>query len=54
MKKKMILTTVFLLVGFAISLPIFIVTKNSIVEINKLIKTHEVYHEKGNFNHFYR
>ena len=32
MKRKMILTTVFLLIGFAISLPIFIVTRNTIVE----------------------
>ena len=29
----MILTTVFLLIGFAISLPIFIVTRNAIIEI---------------------
>ncbi len=32
MKNKMILITVFLLVGFAISLPVFVVTKNDIVE----------------------
>ena len=32
MKRKMILTTVFLLIGFAISLPIFIVTRNAIIE----------------------
>ena len=32
MKKKMILTTVFLLMGFAISLPAFLITKNDIAE----------------------
>lgn len=32
MKKKMILTTIFLLVGFAISLPIFILTNNAVIE----------------------
>lgn len=32
MKNKMILITVFLLVGFAISLPVFVVTKNAIAE----------------------
>ena len=32
MKKKMILTTAFLLMGFAISLPIFIVTENAVIE----------------------
>ena len=32
MKKKMILTTIFLLVGFAVSLPIFILTNNAVIE----------------------
>lgn len=32
MKKKMILTTVLLLIGFAISLPISIVTENDVIE----------------------
>ena len=33
MKKAMISITVFLLVGFAISLPLFIVTKNDVLEV---------------------
>ena len=33
LKKKMIFTTIFLLVGFAISLPVFFVTENVMVEI---------------------
>lgn len=32
MKNKMILITIFLLVGFAISLPVFLITKNDILE----------------------
>ena len=32
MKNKMILITTFLLIGFAISLPVFVATKNAIVE----------------------
>lgn len=33
MKKKMILTTVFLLIGLAISLAVFVVTKNDVIEV---------------------
>jgi hypothetical protein len=33
MKKKMILTTIFLLIGFAISLSIFILTNNAVIEV---------------------
>ena len=44
MKKKMILTTVFLLIGFAISLPIFIVTGNTISEIITITIGVTLYH----------
>ena len=44
MKKKMILTTVFLLIGFAISLPIFIVTGNAIIEIITITVGVTLYH----------
>ena len=44
MKKKMILTTVFLLIGFAISLPIFIVTENAIIEIITITVGVTLYH----------
>ncbi len=44
MKNKMILTTVFLLIGFAISLPIFIVTNNTIVEISTITIGVTLYH----------
>ena len=44
MKKKMILTTVFLLIGFAISLPIFIVTGNPIGEVITITIGITLYH----------
>lgn len=44
MKKKMILTTVFLLIGFAISLPVFIVTGNTVVEIITITIGITLYH----------
>lgn len=44
MKNKMILITAFLLVGFAISLPVFIVTKNSIVETVTITIGVAIYH----------
>lgn len=44
MKNKMILITVFLLIGFAISLPVFIVTNNTIVEIVTITIGITLYH----------
>ena len=44
MKKKMILTTVFLLIGFSISLPIFIVTENAFFEIITITIGITLYH----------
>ena len=44
MKKKMILTTVFLFIGFVISLPIFIVTGNAISEIITITIGITLYH----------
>ena len=44
MKKKMILTTVFLLIGFAISLPILIVTGNAISEVITITIGVALYH----------
>ena len=44
MKKKMILTAVFLFIGFAISLPIFIVTGNPIIEIITITLGVTLYH----------
>ena len=44
MKKKMILTTVFLLIGFAISLPILIVTRNAISEVITITIGVALYH----------
>ena len=44
MKRKMILTTVFLLIGFAISLPIFILTRNTIVEVLTITIGVTLYH----------
>lgn len=44
MKKKMILTTVFLLIGFAISLPIFILTNNAVVEAITIAVGVTLYH----------
>jgi len=44
LKKKMILTTVFLLIGFAILLPNFIVTGNSVVEIITITVGVTLYH----------
>ena len=44
MKTKMILTTVFLLIGFAISLPIFIVTENAVIEVITITLGVTLYH----------
>ena len=44
MKKKMISITVFLFIGFAIFLPVFIVTKNDIVEIFTITIGITLYH----------
>lgn len=44
LKKNMILTTVFLLIGFAISLPIFIVTGNAFIEIITITIGITLYH----------
>ena len=44
MKKKMILTTVFLLIGFAISLPIFIFTSNAVIEVVTITIGITLYH----------
>lgn len=44
MKKKMILTTVFLFISFAISLPIFVATGNAIVEIITITVGVTLYH----------
>ena len=44
MKKKMILTIVFLLIGFAILLPIYIVTGNAVVEIITISVGVTLYH----------
>ena len=44
MKKKMLLTIVFLLIGFAILLPIYIVTGNAVVEIITISVGVTLYH----------
>lgn len=44
MRRKMILTTVFLLIGFAISLPIFIVTGSLAIEIITITLGVTLYH----------
>ena len=44
LKKKMIFTTIFLLVGFAISLPVFFVTENVMVEIVTITIGITLYH----------
>ena len=44
MKNKMILITIFLLIAFAIFLPVFIVTKNAIVEIVTITVGVTLYH----------
>ena len=44
MKKKMILTTIFLLIGFAIFLPIFIFTNNSFIEVVTITIGITLYH----------
>ena len=44
MKKKMILITAFLLVGFAISLPVFLITKNAILEAVTITVGTALYH----------
>ena len=44
MKNKMILTTVFLLIAFAIFLPVFVVTKNAIVEVVTITVGVTLYH----------
>ena len=44
MKNKMILITIFLLIAFAICLPIFVVTKNAIVEIVTITVGVTLYH----------
>lgn len=44
MKKKMIFTTIFLLVGFVISLPVFFVTENVMVEIVTITIGITLYH----------
>lgn len=44
MKRKMILTTVFLLIGFAILLPVFIVTSNTFIEVVTITVGTTLYH----------
>ena len=44
MKNKMILITVFLLIAFAILLPVFVVTKNAIVEVVTITVGVTLYH----------
>ncbi len=44
MKKKMILTTVILLIGFAIFLPIFILTNNAVIEVVTITVGVTLYH----------
>ena len=44
MKKKMILTTIFLLIGFAICLPIFILTNNTFFEVVTITIGVTLYH----------
>ncbi len=44
MKKKMILTTLFLFIAFAIFLPVYIITKNNVVEIITITIGVTLYH----------
>lgn len=44
MKKKMILTTIFLLIGFAVFLPIFILTNNTFIEVITITIGVTLYH----------
>ena len=44
MKRKMILTTIFLLIGFAICLPVFIVTNNGVLEVLAITIGITLYH----------
>ena len=44
LKKKMILTTIFLLIGFAILLPLFIATGNDMIEIITITTGITLYH----------